>query len=80
MLDDRAGWSRGPACGDATPQRARWASAVVGIPSAARWYAAAMIGSTGQAGQGAAIGAGAGLLFGGLSGSNYTLASSSQLQ
>jgi hypothetical protein len=41
----------------------------------------AIIGAaTGQAGQGAAIGAGAGLLFGGLSGSNYTAASSSQLQ
>ncbi len=41
----------------------------------------AIIGAaTGNAGQGAAIGAGTGLLFGGLSGSNYTLASSSQLQ
>ena len=41
----------------------------------------AIIGAaTGHAGQGAAIGAGTGLLFGGLSGSNYTLASSSQLQ
>ena len=36
VQDDRAGRSRGPAGGDATPQRASLAPAVVGIPSAAR--------------------------------------------